>query len=372
LAEKLRVPSLVAAYPQVTLPFLPLTRVPTPVERCTALADYLGRNDVWIKRDDCVSQIYGGNKIRRFEWVLAAARERGARRLVTVGGLGSTQVTATALIGASEGFAVSAVLFDQPVTDFVRRAVRADLAAGAQLIYGGSYVRSAWRTLAALRDQPRTYFVFPGASGPLANLGYIDAMFELGEQVAVGACPRPDFIVVPTGSGGTLVGLGIGAAMLGWPTEIVGVRIAPRSVCNYLGMRFLEARTKHFLGKVAPSTRALRLPPIRFRLFGGAAGRGYGHPTAEAEVGAREVERVTGVPGEITYSGKALVGVRHLAASQPEKVVMYWHTLSSNWTVLPITPESTVPAELRCVLARATAVAPLARAHRERSGFPRS
>src|SRR5262245_17860931 len=133
-----------AEFPELakSVPWLPLAHVPTPVEPCDAIADWLGRRGVWIKRDDLISPIYGGNKVRRYEHVLADARARGAERLVTAGGVGSTQVLATILLGRSLGFEVSAALFDQPATRFARRAVLGGAAAGGDLVYGGGYLRT--------------------------------------------------------------------------------------------------------------------------------------------------------------------------------------------------------------------------------------
>ena len=161
------------------VPWRPLVHAPTPVEPATAAEPYLGRDGVWIKRDDLVSPVYGGNKVRRFEHLLADAEARGARELVTVGGLASTQVIATVLFGVAAGFDVTAVLFDQPVTSFVRRALLTDAAGGAKLVYGGGYARTAWRTLRAVSRSSKPYFIAPGASGAMANLGYVDAMLEL-------------------------------------------------------------------------------------------------------------------------------------------------------------------------------------------------
>ncbi|HVY47397.1 MAG TPA: pyridoxal-phosphate dependent enzyme, partial [Minicystis sp.] len=184
-----------------SVPWTPLADAPTPVEPCTAIEDWLGRSRVWVKRDDRAGSVYGGNKVRRFEFLLADAKRRGARELVTVGGLASTQVMATILYGRAMGFDVTAVLFDQPVTEFARRALRVGHAAGGKLVRGGGYLMTAARLARAAR-RPGTYFVPPGASTPLANLGYVDAMLELGEQVKAGAMPRPDRIVLPAGSGG--------------------------------------------------------------------------------------------------------------------------------------------------------------------------
>ena len=144
-------PALFDAIPGLAgrLPWRPLAHAPTPVERCSAIASWLGRDDVWMKRDDLISPLYGGNKVRRYEFVLADALERKARTLVTAGGIASTQVMATAILGAHVGLPVRAVLFDQPLTRFAQRALLADATAGARLIHGGGYGLTALRTARA-------------------------------------------------------------------------------------------------------------------------------------------------------------------------------------------------------------------------------
>lgn len=308
------------------VPWVPLARVPTPVEPCDPIAGWLGRGDVWVKRDDQISPLYGGNKVRRYEFVLADAQARGARRLVTAGGLASTQVMATAIFGASLGLPVHAVLFDQPVTRFARRALLADVTAGATLTHGGGYAATALRTALALRGGG-SYLILPGAAGPLANLGYLDAMVELDAQVRAGLCPRPDVIVLPTGSSGTLAALALGASWLGWPTEVVGVRITSRLACNRLSIGLIAAETSRFVRRLAPS---VRFGTPRFRLLHGAIGPGYGHPTPEAADALPHVRALLGVPGEVTYTAKALVGLRSLCADPRYrgKTLLFWSTLS--------------------------------------------
>jgi D-cysteine desulfhydrase len=248
-----RQPRLFDALPGLAgrVPWMPLVEGPTPVERCEAIAPWLGCDDVWIKRDDRCSRVYGGNKVRRYEFVLADALERGAKTVVTAGGLASTQVMATALLGARIGLGVQAVLFDQPVTQFARRAMLADVTAGAELIHGGGYGPTALRTVRARLTTPSSYLILPGAAEPLANLGYLDAMLELDEQVRAGQCPRPEAIVLPTGSSGTLAALALGAAWLGWSTEIVGVRITTSLACNRLTIGLIAAETRRFVRRIA-------------------------------------------------------------------------------------------------------------------------
>ncbi|HEX3346454.1 MAG TPA: pyridoxal-phosphate dependent enzyme, partial [Polyangiaceae bacterium] len=66
---------------------IPLGHYPTPVQRVERLS--APGSELWIKRDDRTGDVYGGNKVRKLEWLLADARDRGAKRVVTVGAAGS-------------------------------------------------------------------------------------------------------------------------------------------------------------------------------------------------------------------------------------------------------------------------------------------
>lgn len=343
-------PLLFAELPALrALPFVPLAHVPTAVEPADAIRDYLGRGGVFVKRDDLASPLYGGNKVRRYEYVLADALARGKRRIVTTGGIASTQAMATALLGRALGLGVDLVLFEQPVTRFAKEALLADATAGARLLWGGGYATAALRTWRALGDD--AYLILPGAAGPLANLGYVDAMLELREQVARGELPRPDAIVVPTGSSGTLAGLALGAAHLGWDTEIVGVRITARVACNRLTIGSVVRACDRFLAAHEPRwTRRAR--DVRFSLFHGAVGAGYGYPTPEAREAIDVVARLTGRPGEVTYSGKALAGLRALGREGRwrGKTLLLWNTLSTSRPEIAADAALRLPPRLRRVL----------------------
>jgi D-cysteine desulfhydrase len=327
-------PLLFREFPELakSTPWMPLAHVPTAIEPCDAIADWLGRSSgVFMKRDDLISPLYGGNKVRRYEFLLADARQRGKKRIVTVGGLASTQAMATVLFGRALGFEVRLVLFDQPVTQFALDAVRGFASAGAEIIYGGGYLPTAIRAYGAQRrGASENYFIMPGAAGALANLGYLDAMLELAQQVERGEAPRPDVIVLPTGSSGTLAALALGAAYLGWDTEIVGVRITTALATNRLTVSTVIRNTDRALSAREPRWKSLR-HRARYRLYGDALGRGYGYPTPEAIEGAAQVEALTGAYGEVTYSGKALAGLRALLAEPRyrDKVFLFWNTLST-------------------------------------------
>jgi D-cysteine desulfhydrase len=277
---------------------------------------------------------------------------------VTIGGLASTQVMATARFGEHLGLPVTAVLFDQPITRFAREAILTDLAAGAELVHGGGYARSAWRYFQA-RRAPGSYAIGPGAATPRANLGYLDAVLELAAQVAAGAMPRPDVIVLPTGSSGTLAAICLALGWIGWDTEVVGVAITLRLACNPLTIGLVRERTRRWIAARAPAfARELGSRRGRYRIDYRALGPGYGHPTPAAIEALGWYQALTGQTGEVTYSAKALVGLRALARdpAYANKTILLWQTLSAVRPPLPAGIEARIPADLRRVFAGETPV----------------
>ena len=311
---------------------------PTPAERFPlALA---GGAELWIKRDDRSSAVYGGSKVRKLEPLLAIARARGARRLLTLGAAGSHHVLACSIFGAEAGFAVAAVLVPQPRTDHAVEDLRAALGAGLQAIpssYAGIPLHLAGQL------DIGTYFVPFGGSSLAGARSFVTATRELWAQVDRGELPAPDEIVVTLGSGGTTAGLLAGLAESGRKTRLVAVAVsqpvfAVRRYALWLAQRLVE-------GRVARADLAARLEVVETQL-----GRGYGHAT-EAGDRATAIGAEHGLLLDPTYTAKAFaVSLERTAAARRPKTVLYWHTLSS----APLTPwlargpsEAQLPRELR-------------------------
>jgi 1-aminocyclopropane-1-carboxylate deaminase len=69
-------------------PRYPLMFGPSPVHRLDRLSEHLGGAAVWAKREDCNSGLaYGGNKVRKLEYLVPDALAQGADTLVSIGGL---------------------------------------------------------------------------------------------------------------------------------------------------------------------------------------------------------------------------------------------------------------------------------------------
>ena len=104
-----------------SIPHLPLGNFPTPVERLSNLERVLGFESLWIKRDDLSGPFGGGNKVRKLEYMFAAAQAfpdgDKKKTLFTIGPTGSNHVRATAVYGKASGFNVECLLFKQPPTE---------------------------------------------------------------------------------------------------------------------------------------------------------------------------------------------------------------------------------------------------------------
>ncbi|MES2642453.1 MAG: pyridoxal-phosphate dependent enzyme [Myxococcota bacterium] len=292
---------------------------PTPVEPLPSLSN--ASTGLWIKHDDRTSTLYGGNKVRKLEHILAQAKARGAERLVTMGAVGSHHVLATAIYGRQFGFEVEAVLVPQPRTDHAVANVRAGLAQGLRVFPVSTYAGVPPRVVSRLLV-PGAFLVPPGGSSLAGAMGYVEAAHELASQVRSGQLPEPDLVVVAAGSGGTAAGLAAGLALEGLRSRVVGVSVTPPTALLGAYTRMLALRCLRAAG--APDEDV----PARLSLEGGYLGAGYGHPTQE---GADATERAAAVGIELdaTYTAKAFAAALDLVGAARVATILYWHTLST-------------------------------------------
>lgn len=319
------------------MPWIALADTPTSITELPAPPGFRGR--LFAKRDDLTSTLFGGNKVRKFEYLLADAERRGAKSLVTLGGIGSNQALGAALHGRARGYAVDLSLVRQPVTEGVRRALGGMVAAGARIRYADSKLGGLRSVRRALRERRRAgerpYTIPFGATNALAALGYVSAALELGAQVQAGVCPRPDAVFVAAGSCGTAAGLLVGFRLAGLETRVIAVAV----VSGALVTRALEAwHANHaaaLLSRIAPSAPRLRFGWREVTVLGAYLGPGYGQATPAAQ---RAVDWARPhLALETTYTGKALAAcLEHCGPDASERAVLFWNT--SNAAQFPTPP----------------------------------
>jgi len=328
-------------YPQLaaSLPRLALSHGPSPVAELTQL----GGKTVWIKNDGLYGTVYGGNKPRKLEFILPDVRRKGAPTIITFGALGTHHGLATALYGRQQDLRTVLLLIDQPVDDAIRRQLCWLHQAGAIMHYTATARRT--RLLAPLillryadwRRRRLPYLLQPGASTPLATLGYVNAALELAEQVAAKELPEPETIVVALGSGGTAAGLALGLHLAGLSSRLLAVQVSdvlPLTPEIVARLANATAELMRRRGAALPSTK---IEPAAITVLTDWLGEGYGHPTPEAEQAQALLREREGLILDLTYTAKAMAAL--LALLEDGRLgngpTLYWHTYNALPQPLP-------------------------------------
>jgi D-cysteine desulfhydrase len=309
-------------------------KTPTPVEGLELAQKGLSGVRLYVKRDERSCPACGGNKPRKLEFVIGHALRRGARTLVTTGGLGTNHGLATTILGRQAGLKTILVLVHQPVSETVRQALVLQAAYGARQVYGRNVPGAALQALRALVGSflrgDRPHLVPTGGSSARGNLGFVSAGLELAEQVRTGALPEPDQVYVPVGSGGTLVGLALGLRLAGLRSRAIGVLVSDILPPSPARLAHAARGTLALLRRADPSVPDLRIDAHDFLLVTSELGPGYGVPTPAA-LEAVELAGRAGLSLDLTYAGKCLAAIVNRARREelPAGPILFWNTYNA-------------------------------------------
>jgi 1-aminocyclopropane-1-carboxylate deaminase/D-cysteine desulfhydrase-like pyridoxal-dependent ACC family enzyme len=322
------------AYPALReqVPFVPLADLPTPLERMERLSARV-RAEIWVKRDGLTHPVYGGNKVRKFEFVFGDVLRKKARAVLTGGGLGSHHTLAAAVVARQFGLQPVCAYYCQPISEEVHRNLRRSPPLGIDAHFCGDYVGLAvslvWQYLRWLvRSGRPPYFIYPGAPGILGALGYVNAAFEIEAQLRQGGTPAPEAIFVAVGSCGTFAGLLLGARLAGLESRIVGVRVIEEDVANRRKIARTVNQTARYLRRRDRTVPEVEVESEEVDLRDGYLGAGYAHPTAEAKGAVELVAGAEGLPLETTYTGKAMAALLDHARRHPGARLLFVDTFA--------------------------------------------
>ncbi|MEY4548011.1 MAG: hypothetical protein RL685_4206 [Pseudomonadota bacterium] len=323
---------------------------PTPLRKVE-----LPSGELWLKDDGQSALLYGGNKVRKLERLLALAQRQDAKRLLTIGAAGSHHVLATCVFGAQLGLPTCAVLTPQPWSAHAEDTLRASLHAGLEAAPASSGLDAIRR----LRRERRSgdFLIGPGGWGLAGTWAYRLAVDELKEQLRQASVEQLDGIVVAAGSGSTAAGLLAGVLETRIARQVIAVQVAPNPLLRaIITGQALNALWRH--GRPLHTWQALACLEIE----SGFVGAGYGHSSARAET-AWALARSFGLALEPTYTAKALAAaLERTGATEPgvarsklrlhqRHTYLYWHTLSSvPLTALLTGAPETLPNELAPLL----------------------
>lgn len=298
------------------MPRLSLARLPTPVEPLTRLSAHLGV-EVWIKRDDLTGFGLSGNKVRKLDFHLAAAREQGATGVLTTGGLQSNHCRATVLAARRLGLEAGVLLRgDLPPTADANLLLDQLAGAWIRTCTVEAYRDAREELLTAWAEELRSRGVVPyvipeGGSDGLGALGFVAAARELAGQSELPF----ERVVVAVGSGGTLAGLALG----GLHPQISGV-----AVCD--DAPTFERRVREIAAQ-AGTLGSDPLPASGWEVVEGYQGPAYAVATPEIWQTITLVARLEGILLDPVYTGKAMHAlVSETRAGRWGGPILFWHT----------------------------------------------
>ena len=298
--------------------------LPTPIHPLPRLSAQMAGPALWVKRDDLTGLAFGGNKVRKLEFLLGEAQTQGADTLITTGAPQSNHARQTAAVASKGGLQCALVLRGEPPTESTGN-ILLDRLLGADIVWAGRRPASDVMddVAAELRARGRKPFVIPlGGSNSTGALGYVAAMHEFTEQcTSIGV--TFDALVFATSSGGTQSGLVVGAWMTGFAGRVVGISVDHRADEFRQTLAPLANATARRLD--LPATFAASDFDVRDDYLGG----GYavlGEPEREAIALAAQTE---GLLVDPVYTGRALAGLIDLIRKVefgPGQNVLFWHT----------------------------------------------
>ena len=326
------------AFPRIgaSLHRIPIASIPTPVSAHTiGLAS--GTRNIMVKHDETSNEIYGGNKIRKLEYLLQRARARNARRIATFGAVGSNHALATAIHATRLGFDCTCFLSHQKATANIARTLNMHRELGTELVRWGRSVDSLMLYRKYLQHR-KTWVIPLGGTCWLGAVGFVNAGLELAEQIRTAEIPCPARIYIACGTTGSAAGLTLGLAAAGLRTSVHAIQVADNPFACPQKMRRLMLKTRFILNRLDPSFDAGENTwRVRWRDEFLAGGYARVDETTAASVALAGTS--IGLKLETTYTGKAFAAMLHDLQSPKYsgEPYLFWNTYSSRQ--LPVTSD---------------------------------
>jgi len=292
-----------------------LTFGPTPIEKLDRLSNHLGgKVEIFAKRDDCNSGLaFGGNKVRKMEYLVPDALAQGCDTLVTIGGIQSNHTRQVAAIAAKLGLKCRLVQenwvdYHDAVYDRVGNILMSRLmGAHVELVdagFGINFKQSWEQALDEVRSEGGKPYAIPaGASDhKLGGLGYVGFAEEVrAQEKTLGF--RFDYVFVCSVTGSTQAGMVVGFAADGRASRVIGIDASAKPEATFDQILRIAERTADLVELGRPITRDDVVLDARY------GGPSYGIPSAETNEAIRLSARLEGMMTDPVYEGKSMQGM---------------------------------------------------------------
>lgn len=289
-------------------PRLSLANLPTRIEKLERLSRELGGPDIYIKRDDQTGMEWSGNKVRKLEYSVKDALNKGCNYLITCGGNQSNHCRATAAVAARLGLKSCLVLRGSAGSP-VEGNLFLDKLLGAEIRFITPEDYSTRRNdimkeIAAEKEKAglKPYIIPEGASNGIGSFGYYNAMMEIADQEKAMNLEF-DVISVAVGSGGTYSGLLLAKQLLNHKSILSGYLVGG-------SVSYFTSEIESIFKEISALTgREMRPNAENIHLVDNYIGPGYGLNTPEQIAFIKYLAQLEGVVMDNVYTGKAMYGL---------------------------------------------------------------
>jgi D-cysteine desulfhydrase len=306
------------------------TQGQTPIEKLTRLSNELGAPNLYIKRDDLLGLMGGGNKTRKLEFLVADALSQGADTLITCGAVQSNHCRLTLAAAVKEGMKCRLVLEERVAgsynpdasgNNFLFRLLGVEK---IKVVPVGSDMMEEMQQVAnAVTDEGRKAYIIPGGgSTPIGATGYVACAEEILSQ-AFEKGLNIDRIVCASGSAGTHAGLVSGFFGNNSNIPVIGINVSRTKDEQEKLVYDLAQRTAEHVGIQSS------IPREAVVCFDEYVGPGYSLPTPEMVEAVKMLAMSEGILLDPVYTGKAMAGLIHLVRKgyfSKDENVLFIHT----------------------------------------------
>ena len=293
----------------------PLTFGPTPIEKLDRLSKHLGGQvEIYAKREDCNSGLaFGGNKLRKLEYIVPDAIESNADTLVSIGGVQSNHTRMVAAVAAKLGMKCRLVqeawvphedaVYDRVGNILLTRLMGAD----SRIVPDGFDIgiRKSWEEaieeVKAAGGKP--YAIPAGASvhkfGGLGYVGFAEEVRAQEREMGVAF----DYIIVCVVTGSTQAGMIVGFAADGRADRVIGIDASGTPEQTRSQVRQIVDNTAELveLGRKVRDDEIVILEDYAYPA--------YGVPSAETNEAIRLAARTEAMITDPVYEGKSMQGM---------------------------------------------------------------
>jgi D-cysteine desulfhydrase family pyridoxal phosphate-dependent enzyme len=320
------------------MPRVRLADLPTPLEELTKLRRLIGGPRLLIKRDDKTGLGYGGNKLRKLEYLFGDALRQGADTIITSGAAQTNHGRLTAAAAAKMGLKCMLVLTEERPAKCEANMIL-DKLFGAEMFYvtidqaipacdrNNAYLAAGelltQDIVQRLQQEGHKPYVIPrgGRSLP-GTCGYILAVLELYQQLIAQGITA-DYIVLPAATCSTMTGVLLGTKVFSLSTKVLGISVSRSTAVSKALV------TQEFNHDATALEYSWRISPDEVQVTDAYLGDGYAQPTPATYAAINLLAREEGILLDPVYTGKAMAGLIDLIQQGyfgADKTVVFLHT----------------------------------------------